>query len=567
MSSTSSSKARLNNKYEENLSINTLARSRPYRRKFTTQNLELEISFLQENTTNVDREYVERALQQHHVQLCYVQEVVEYDWQRRIKDFEKYIYSDDAEGVDAAIEKMISEHKVFSQQKFSTFGVTWKPFINSETTRSELKQVNIQLSQKTSLDRKNQCISEFNKQIGMLMASNRTVPEKYGKLKMELEICLRQYYDKLPWPLNDQTIGAVDDELQQIFYRVMQNLFTPEVKEQLKRDRMAQMEMMSKLNLGNNESFLWVYCVGCRRIFAGRTRGCVNVTCSQFNNKVGVRIVDHGCGITFEWAKAQPVPINTLSSDIWFSSIETDQRADFVKNLISDVTDDARNISSAGANGSGWSFPMNLYTSNSNMTDKKTSATKKASTATKKATPAAPKATPAAPKAEKAEVAKTPVATTPAPAPAQPKAKAATPSAKSTSSLAKTSTKVTKKSTSTKGGAKKKEKFIKYYIDCTHPVEDGIFDLNAFERFLLEKMKINGKTSNLGETVGIEKAKSKISVTSKVPLSKRYMKYLTKKFLKKHELRDWLRVIANSKDAYELRYFNINQEENEAEEA
>ncbi len=96
-------------------------------------------------------------------------------------------------------------------------------------------------------------------------------------------------------------------------------------------------------------------------------------------------------------------------------------------------------------------------------------------------------------------------------------------------------------------------------------------------------MKINGKTSNLTGSVGIEKAKARISVTSEVPLSKRwdwfcsqyfliyhrsrYMKYLTKKFLKKHELRDWLRVIANSKDAYELRYFNINQEENEGEEA
>jgi hypothetical protein len=65
--------------------------------------------------------------------------------------------------------------------------------------------------------------------------------------------------------------------------------------------------------------------------------------------------------------------------------------------------------------------------------------------------------------------------------PAQPKPKATAPSTKSTSSLAKTSTKVTKKSTSTtKGGAKKKHKAIKYYIDCTHPVEDGIFDLNAF---------------------------------------------------------------------------------------
>ena len=198
------------------------------------------------------------------------------------------------------------------------------------------------------------------------------------------------------------------------------------------------------------------------------------------------------------------------------------------------------------------------------MTDKKTSgtttsATKKASAASKKAVTA----TPAPPKAEKVEVAKKPAATTPTPT--KPKA---TPGTKATSSLAKTSTKVTKKSTgSSKGGAKKKVKAIKYHIDCTHPVEDGIFDLNAFERFLHEKMKINGKTSNLTGVVGIEKAKAKISVTSEVPLSKRYMKYLTKKFLKKHELRDWLRVIANAKDAYELRYFNINQEENEGEEA
>jgi len=203
------------------------------------------------------------------------------------------------------------------------------------------------------------------------------------------------------------------------------------------------------------------------------------------------------------------------------------------------------------------------------MTDKKTSATttsatKKASAATKKPVTA----TPAPPKAEKAELTKKPVAAPATSTQAQTKPKATTPSTKSTSSLAKTSTKVTKKSTTaTKGGAKKKAKAIKYYIDCTHPVEDGIFDLNAFERFLLEKMKINGKTSNLTGNVGIEKAKAKISVSSEVPLSKRYMKYLTKKFLKKHELRDWLRVIANSKDAYELRYFNINQEENEGEEA
>ncbi|CAF0734073.1 unnamed protein product [Adineta steineri] len=213
------------------------------------------------------------------------------------------------------------------------------------------------------------------------------------------------------------------------------------------------------------------------------------------------------------------------------------------------------------------------------MSDKKTSGT--ATSATKKASAAASKkpatTTPAPPKAEKVEATKKPATATatptptPAAAPAAPAAptKPKAPTTKSTSSLAKTSTKVTKKTTTTpkggKSGAKKKNKALKYYIDCTHPVEDGIFDLAAFERFLLEKMKINGKTSNLTGNVAVEKAKSKISVTSEIPLSKRYMKYLTKKFLKKHELRDWLRVIANSKDSYELRYFNINQEENEGE--
>lgn len=41
---------------------------------------------------------------------------------------------------------------------------------------------------------------------------------------------------------------------------------------------------------------------------------------------------------------------------------------------------------------------------------------------------------------------------------------------------------------------------------------------------------------------------------------------MTKKYLKKNNLRDWLRVVANGKDSYELRYFQINnEEEDEAE--
>ena len=41
---------------------------------------------------------------------------------------------------------------------------------------------------------------------------------------------------------------------------------------------------------------------------------------------------------------------------------------------------------------------------------------------------------------------------------------------------------------------------------------------------------------------------------------------MTKKYLKKNNLRDWLRVVASNKDSYELRYFQINNEESDNEE-
>ena len=110
---------------------------------------------------------------------------------------------------------------------------------------------------------------------------------------------------------------------------------------------------------------------------------------------------------------------------------------------------------------------------------------------------------------------------------------------------------------------KKKKLNLKFYIDCTHPVEDGIMNVGDFEKYLNQRMKINGRTNNLGKEVSIEKAKSKIQVNSEIMLSKRYLKYLTKRYLKKNNLRDWLRVVATSKDSYELRYFQINNEDEE----
>ncbi|XP_055038919.1 ribosomal protein eL22-like [Misgurnus anguillicaudatus] len=105
----------------------------------------------------------------------------------------------------------------------------------------------------------------------------------------------------------------------------------------------------------------------------------------------------------------------------------------------------------------------------------------------------------------------------------------------------------------------------KFTLDCTHPVEDGILDSANFETFLKERVKVNGKTGNLGNVVQILRQKNKISVTSEKQFSKRYLKYLTKKYLKKNNLRDWLRVVASDKESYELRYFQISQDDEESD--
>ncbi|KAG2639013.1 60S ribosomal protein L22-2-like [Panicum virgatum] len=114
----------------------------------------------------------------------------------------------------------------------------------------------------------------------------------------------------------------------------------------------------------------------------------------------------------------------------------------------------------------------------------------------------------------------------------------------------------------------KKKGSVTFTIDCTKPVEDKIMEIASLEKFLQERIKVaGGKAGSLGDSVTVSREKTKVSVTSDGHFSKRYLKYLTKKYLKKHNVRDWLRVIAANKDrtVYELRYFNIAENEGEEE--
>ena len=112
---------------------------------------------------------------------------------------------------------------------------------------------------------------------------------------------------------------------------------------------------------------------------------------------------------------------------------------------------------------------------------------------------------------------------------------------------------------------KPKKSTWKFNLEFTHPVEDGIFYSGNVEQFLREKVKVNGKTGNLRNDVRIEHFKNKIIVTSQKQFSKRYLKQLTKTYLKKNNLCDWLCVVASDKETYELHYLQISQDEDESE--
>ena len=111
-----------------------------------------------------------------------------------------------------------------------------------------------------------------------------------------------------------------------------------------------------------------------------------------------------------------------------------------------------------------------------------------------------------------------------------------------------------------KSGKKSGKKSVsKFSLDCAALVEDKIVDMAAFEKYLHDRIKVGGKAGDLGDKVKISKDRTKIHVQAELPFSKRYLKYLAKKYLKKQKLRDYLRVVASAASpmVYELKYFKM----------
>ena len=66
-----------------------------------------------------------------------------------------------------------------------------------------------------------------------------------------------------------------------------------------------------------------------------------------------------------------------------------------------------------------------------------------------------------------------------------------------------------------------------FIINASQPASDKIFDVSAFEKFLQDKIKVDGRVGNLGDTVQIKNiGDGKIEVVAHTQFSGRYLKYL-----------------------------------------
>jgi len=71
---------------------------------------------------------------------------------------------------------------------------------------------------------------------------------------------------------------------------------------------------------------------------------------------------------------------------------------------------------------------------------------------------------------------------------------------------------------------------LQFIINASQPASDKIFDVSAFEKFLNEKIKVEGRVGNLGETIKIsQQGDGKIEIIAHNELSGRYLKYLYEK--------------------------------------
>ena len=114
----------------------------------------------------------------------------------------------------------------------------------------------------------------------------------------------------------------------------------------------------------------------------------------------------------------------------------------------------------------------------------------------------------------------------------------------------------------------KEKVYKKFYVDFSEPLDNKLLSIESAMKYLSSNMKIDGLKGNLKDFVKIsvdDKRNKKcllIQVVNQMQFSKKYIKYLVKKFLKREGIVKYLTVLSNSPNSYEVKVLKNNNEGN-----
>ena len=112
--------------------------------------------------------------------------------------------------------------------------------------------------------------------------------------------------------------------------------------------------------------------------------------------------------------------------------------------------------------------------------------------------------------------------------------------------------------------AKLKQKiYKKYSIDFSGPISNNLLALESVAKYLELNMKINGLKGKLGDSIKInivDKNNIMIQVENSIQFSKKYIKYLTKKYLRREGIEHYLTINSNSPNTYIVKIIKKNNE-------
>lgn len=113
--------------------------------------------------------------------------------------------------------------------------------------------------------------------------------------------------------------------------------------------------------------------------------------------------------------------------------------------------------------------------------------------------------------------------------------------------------------------SKKSSAAKKFVVDTSAPVENGVFDQEGYVKYLVEHIKVDSIVGNLGEDISVSSEGTKVIVVSNTKFSGKYLKYLTKRYLKKNQIRDWIRFVSVKQNQYQLQFYSVAGEDEEEE--